>query len=262
MDPYLQSRWDDVHPRLLVYLSEAIQERLPDDLRARVEQQLTIVGEDDERTVKPDVDVAEMRSHEATRVGGASAAVMEAPQTAIEPIRVLDADAPAVQRWVQIVDRTLGYDIVTVFEILSPWNKRRDQGSGDYARKIQRFRAAGVNVVELDLLRGTRAWLPVSEESLPADRRESYQACITHPDGGWNVYPMSLRNPLPPIPVPLRPRDADLWLELQPLLDRVYRAGRYDDIDYGKEPIPPLSGEDAQWADALLRDAGRRAAAT
>ena len=30
------------------------------------------------------------------------------------------------------------------------------------------------------------------------------------------------------------------------------------DIDYSEDPDPPLTGDDARWADALLREQGRR----
>ena len=48
-------------------------------------------------------------------------------------------------------------------------------------------------------------------------------------------------------------------LDLQVVLDQCYQAGRYDDdIDYHVDPDPPLNADDARWADALLRDTGRR----
>jgi hypothetical protein len=31
-------------------------------------------------------------------------------------------------------------------------------------------------------------------------------------------------------------------------------------IDYAREPVPPLADDDRVWADALLREAGKRAA--
>ena len=41
--------------------------------------------------------------------------------------------------------------------------------------------------------------------------------------------------------------------------DECAEEGRYvDDIDYGKEPNPPLDCKDAEWADTLLRDQGLR----
>ena len=69
---------------------------------------------------------------------------------------------------------------------------------------------------------------------------------------------MSLRRPLPRIPIPLRQSDQAVLLELQPLIERVYAAGGHDDIDYTRPPVPPLAGEDVRWAEELLRNAKRR----
>ncbi len=60
------------------------------------------------------------------------------------------------------------------------------------------------------------------------------------------------------IKIPLRPTDRDAYLNLQAILDQCYRNGGYDDIDYRSEPDPPLLPDDASWADALLREHGRR----
>lgn len=37
-----------------------------------------------------------------------------------------------------------------------------------------------------------------------------------------------------------------------------YRNGAYDDIDYRQPAKPPLEGEVAVWADALLKEKGLR----
>jgi hypothetical protein len=52
----------------------------------------------------------------------------------------------------------------------------------------------------------------------------------------------------------LRPDDPDVVLQLQPLIERVYVSGGHDDIDYSKPPVPPLGGEDAAWAEQLLKE--------
>jgi hypothetical protein len=74
----------------------------------------------------------------------------------------------------------------------------------------------------------------------------------------WEVYPLALRIPLPRVPIPLRHSDADVGLDLQPLMERVYAAGGHDDIDYSRPADPPLPDDDAAWADDLLRKAGKR----
>jgi hypothetical protein len=81
---------------------------------------------------------------------------------------------------------------------------------------------------------------------------------------GWQlaeveVYREPLREPLPTIKVPLRQTDADVPLDLQPLIEQCYRNGGYeDDIDYWVDPEPPLEKVDARWAAVLLREAGLR----
>jgi hypothetical protein len=70
---------------------------------------------------------------------------------------------------------------------------------------------------------------------------------------------MPLRAALPRIPVPLRSCDAPGALDLQSLLERAYRNGRYSrTLPYHAPPAPPLEPEDAAWADELLRGAGKR----
>jgi hypothetical protein len=68
---------------------------------------------------------------------------------------------------------------------------------------------------------------------------------------GANRVEIDLRDPPPVIGIPLRAGKPDLPVALQPLMDRVYRNGRFP-IDYGKPPEPPLEGEDAVWAAELL----------
>jgi hypothetical protein len=43
----------------------------------------------------------------------------------------------------------------------------------------------------------------------------------------------------------------------QQIVDEAYVRGRYDRTDYRQPLEPPLSTEDAAWAENLLRQAGR-----
>jgi hypothetical protein len=71
--------------------------------------------------------------------------------------------------------------------------------------------------------------------------------------------PVTVRQRLPRIRVPLAAEDPDLTLDLQPILDRCYDAGPYvRRIDYRRDPPVPLSASDAAWADTLLRERGLR----
>ena len=78
-----------------------------------------------------------------------------------------------------------------------------------------------------------------------------------HPARRVELYPMSMRSPLPTIPIPLCASDADATLNLQSLLDQVYREGRHDRTRYHESCEPPLEDDDAQWAREQLCAAGR-----
>ena len=166
-------------------------------------------------------------------------------------------DEEQTETYIEIVDRTTGDRLVTVIELLSPTNKLGKDARRAYALKRHEVRSAGVNLVEIDLTRaGTRqlaAW------PIPRSHRTTFQACVTRaygvPRHQYEVYAMPLREPLPPIKVPLRPGDTDVTIDLQTLVAKAYRNGAYDDIDYTRPPSPPLGTTDANWAAERL--AGR-----
>jgi len=63
------------------------------------------------------------------------------------------------------------------------------------------------------------------------------------------VWAIPITKPLPAIPIPLRGDDPDALLDLQQVLNTAYERGAYDvDIDYTRDPVPPLTAEQAEWA--------------
>ena len=54
-----------------------------------------------------------------------------------------------------------------------------------------------------------------------------------------DFWPIGLRQPLPTIPVPLRPANSHASLELQKLLHEVYDRGTYAQEIYEQEAEPP-----------------------
>jgi hypothetical protein len=65
-------------------------------------------------------------------------------------------------------------------------------------------------------------------------------------------YPISLRQRLPEILVPLREGDSPVPLNLHTAFERVFTDGPFDDIDYSVPPGPPLAPADAEWAAGLI----------
>jgi hypothetical protein len=70
------------------------------------------------------------------------------------------------------------------------------------------------------------------------------------------VWPVGVRDPLPRIPIPLRPGEAEPLADLRAALDLVYDGGGYRRKIYHRPPDPPLAAADAAWAAALAPAAG------
>jgi hypothetical protein len=72
------------------------------------------------------------------------------------------------------------------------------------------------------------------------------------------VYLFTIRDPIPDIPVPLQPGDAEPSLALNQLLHDVYDRAGYDlTVDYRQSPPPPqMPAQDVQWMQQLLHPQG------
>jgi hypothetical protein len=254
MDPYLEAHWGDVHLSLISCARESLQKSLPRDLRARAGERVFVESENGRaRDVYPDVRVyerpAEVRTppQPALDSGGAVAVA--------EPLIVPILHEPKTERFIEIREAGTGGRVITVIEFVSPSNKHKGSGRELYLQKQDELRAARVNSVEIDLLRAGSYTLAVPEGDLPPDYRTPYRVCVWRAGQPlqYEVYRVALRERLPQIRIPLRDSEDDVRLDLQALLDRAYDTGAYDDLDYTREPDPPLSSADAAWADELLR---------
>ncbi len=256
MNPYLEASWGDVHTRLTTYASDQLNEQLPNGLQARVEEAVSIDYGDEEvrRTVAayPDTRVVE-RPEWSLDTEPESGAVAVATPVFVKVIPKHHT------RHIEIVDHSDGARVVTAIEFLSMSNKL-GPGRAEYLKKQRRYLDAGVNLVEIDLLRDGPFVLAVNRKSVPRACRQPYRCCIRRAlrSDRAEMFPMPLQAPLPTIPIPLRKKDKDVVLPLQQLINDAIRKGRYSTINYQELPDPPLSADDEQWADALLREAGLR----
>ena len=79
MDPYLESHWLDVHSSLVTSARDALNEQLPDDLVASVEERIAVESEGGtDRLISPDVRVFEPERQGPTVVNG-PCGLVEAP---------------------------------------------------------------------------------------------------------------------------------------------------------------------------------------
>jgi len=248
VDPYLEQHWGDIHTRLMVYLSDQISDQLPRDLQVRVKESVCVDFDESPRWFYPDVAVIELPKF------ASSSAVAVADAVIAEPTIIPVPSEHPTQRHIEVVDLNSGNRVITVIELLSPANKQEGSGRVAYRRKQREYTEAGVNLVEIDLIRTGNFIVAVPEDGIPWKKRTPYIVCIRRayrPEQA-EIISVALEQAVPNFRIPLRHTDPDIVLRIQPLLDDCYRRGRYASIDYSQPPRPKLDDKAAAWASGLI----------
>ena len=242
MNPYLEreSVWHDFHQRAVTAIADALSAQIGPDLITRVDDHVYVHELPPEtRTFlgRPDVALSESRPAN----GGPTTALLAAPAEVGLP----EMDEEHLS-FVEIRDRD-DWHVVCVVELLSPSNKSPGKDRNQYLAKRRSILASDAHFIEIDLLRGGPR-LPLYD--LPAC---DYYAMVSRVERRpkAEIWPVRVRERLPSIPVPLTVGRADVELDLQALLERVYDAARYRNYIYMGEPEPPLPADDAHWAGLL-----------
>lgn len=252
MDPYLESPeiWRDCHLTLVIAMRAQLNAVLPKNYFAAADRYVWIhepEAEERTRVVAPDVYVVDRGEASATKSMAASGA---SPATATVVLPVIQREG---NKFLKIID-SKSRRLVTVIELLSPSNKRVGPDREAYLSKRIDYLTAGVNVVEIDLLRGG-VRLPLGQ---PFPESSHYYILVARA-AQWpnaDAWFFSVREPFPIVPVPLLSGDADCSLNLRECLDRAFEEGRYaEELVYNLPPDPPLNSTDSDWANALLRSA-------
>ena len=272
MDPYLEipGFWSDVHLNLISVVREFLTPNLRPKYVARVEQVTFNFNDDDpaqDLYIVPDVRVVR-RPHERSaeeRFGGGRGGVAVA-----EPVAVVrPRKHKARQRYLEIREVVSG-NVVTVIEILSPSNKiSGSAGRRRFQKKRDDVTASDTNWLEIDLLRAGqrtpfRSKVPPHDYLVYSDRYTGKTVEVDRKGPRQErvqlLWPITVRQRLPVVAVPLRPEDEDVPLDLAGVLTACYdRADYAADLDYAAPAADPLPGPDADWADALLREKRLRA---
>lgn len=241
MDPNLEHEdvWHDFHERFIPALAEALGPQVRPNYIVKIDEHPYIheLPSEQRRPIgRPDLLLS------GNSIPAKNAATAEAPIYGRLPLAI-DVER---QAYIEIRDRSTR-EVVTVIEVLSPSNKSPGADRDQYLGKRDQFLRSKANFVEIDLLRGTPR-LPV--EGLPAC---DYYAMVSRPDDRPRVelWPMGLREVLKPVPIPLRPGDADATLDLQKVLNRVCDAAGYQNYIDENAVQPPLSNDDARWTPQL-----------
>lgn len=274
MDPYLEEPglWPDVHHRLISAASDLLTALVRPKYFVRIEERVFISEENDpgRSVIAPDLRIVPRpaRATTAEPTGGTApagqvtaTAVMEVGGAGTEA-----ADDPIVattlleeeihEPRIEVIDRERRA-VVTVLEVVSPSNKVRGANAREsYQRKRYEVMRSPSHWVEVDLLRAGEP-LTSLEDVPPHDYLAHVSRVERRPRG--LIWPIRLERRLPTIPIPLRDADPDAMLDLQAVLNTAYDRAGYDlQLDYTRDPVPPLSPPQSQWARARLASHGLR----
>jgi hypothetical protein len=246
MDPYIEASglWGDFHGRLAAAQCEELNAALPPGFVAHTDLYVWIHEPDAhtrKRLGKPDVFVKSMKQ----RRGGSAVGVKSAPATILLP-----AEPRPGNKYVKIIDQQKKR-VVTVVEMRSPANKAPGPDRDAYLAKRNEYLATKVNLVEMDLLRAGQR--PPLGNPLPAPSDYYLLDCRADESPRAEFWPLSVRDHLPDLPIPLNAATPDVLLPLRRCLDRVYDGGRYGmTLEYSQPLSKPLRGADAKWAKEIL----------
>lgn len=256
MDPYLEntSIWPDVHNGLIVALRDDIAAKVRPRYYVRIEQRVYLSEPNEPDSFRiPDVSVLG-----ASGNGDVSGSPLFPNTEKYGDIAVaVKVPIPEEVREGYLELREAGSNyLITAIEVLSPTNKRPGRGRQIYEDKRIELLGTWTNLVEIDLLRAGQP-MRIIANGIHSDYR------ILVARGGRSramLHPFGVRQPIPKFTVPLRRGDHDEpTVDIGNLLSGIYDRAGYDlMLDYASAPVPPLSDEDTEWADELLRDKALR----
>jgi Protein of unknown function (DUF4058) len=253
MDPWLErpALFPPFHSAFITYMEAALNAALPAGYVASGESRVYV---DPKLQRIPDVGVF---GPDAPASGGAVATLELKGLIAAAVESVSD---PVEEHYLEILS---GDDerLVTVIEVVSPSNKTNSEGRTSYKQKQGECRASGVNLVEIDLVRGGPHVTAVPEPRLRAVAPTcDYHVCVTVAGAPrlYFVAGFALADPLPAISVPLESGVTPVPLDLQAVFNQTFDAGAYAKrVRYSrKEPDVPLTPEQRAWAEGILRTKG------
>src|SRR5262249_39785038 len=159
-------------------------------------------------------------------------------------------------RYLRILDAQ-GKQVITVIEVLSPSNKTPGEDREAYLAKRSEYLAHGTSFIEINLLRAGKQRPRAKPPPPQSDSSVVVSQAAEFPKAG--IWPLTIRDRLPQIPVPLAAGDRPIRVDLQRCHELSCLEGQYDrDIDYkAAPPSPPLRSKDEKWLRDLLKKQAR-----
>ena len=254
MNPYLEDPglWPDVHHSVIVGLRDYLAPRLRPDYRVTIRERVYVVsdpGSGSSNIRLPDVAVLSA-TPAPTRDRATEVLAVEDPVVVQLPEMDLEK-----QLYLEII-RVNNREVITAIELLSPANKS-GAGRRVYQAKRGQVLYSMTHLVEIDLLRSGQP-MPILTPT-PSSHYRILIADARRTEHVANLYPFGIRQAIPNVIMPLAEGDEGVAMDLQAVINSVYQAGSFDlDIDYERDPDPPLSDADRVWLDQFLRGQGLR----
>jgi hypothetical protein len=150
------------------------------------------------------------------------------------------------EEFIEIRQRSDGR-LITLVDMASPANRTTQAGRQGYLNKRTEAKAAGANLVEVDLVLQGQPLLDYSREGLPEWNYAVTVTRATQPER-HEIYTSTLQKRLPRFRLPLASDDRDTVLDLQAAFSRCYdQAGFAAKIDYQRDPLTTISEENRTW---------------
>jgi Protein of unknown function (DUF4058) len=249
MDPYLEGRvWPDFHHNLITAIQTALAPQVAPAYYVAIEERVTTIEVgSDEGTRRPDAAIIPTGVPAPSSGGGTAIAVAAEVLAVTVMLPLYDK---VREGYLEIRDAE-HHLVVTAIEVLSPTNKVHGEGRREYEKKRRQVLSLATSLIEIDLL---RAGEPMAMTPKPAS---DYRIVVSRDSDYPNaqLFAFGIRQPIPPVPVPLKYGEKEAQLALQELLGQVYDRAHYElRVRYRlAPPEPALSPEDAAWAADLLR---------
>ena len=254
MDPNLEGElWTTVHAALSVEIARQLAPLLRPKYVALIEKRFVLDMPDVDEGIAidgslgstgdiyPDVAVAEF---------GPSNNLSVASISTTAPLQLATVMPTSVPLHTVEIRDVAERRLVTVIEVLLPTNKRGD-GRDEYLERRRRLLLSTTHLLEVDLLRAGRRVpmvkaLPLAPYFIFLSR--SHRRPMTE------IWPIALNQPLPTVPVPLLPGDAEVPMDVQQAFTSIYDSFGYDlVVNYTLAQHPPLSPDQAEWVKERLR---------
>ena len=231
MDPRLECPpfWREFQFGLLYAIRAELNSVLPDGYAARLDQRNTAWSSDSEN----------LKVDEPTLVTEKGSAVVRLAAPFTTRLSVIMSNS---EPFVRIQHLYSGRDI-TIVEVLGPERKKAGHVRKHYLWKRNELFVSH-NLIEIDLLReGER--LPLGDSSLA---RHDYSIMVSDKAmfPKLKLWTLSVRDTIPPIPVPLDYFEDAVTLNVQKCIDRSFDEGAFVRKRIDRQPLP-LAEPDAAW---------------